>query len=135
MGNTAATTGPLLVVRAGGRRLGLPARLVRRVVRQLTVYPIPGSAPRFAGLAQLGGEPVPVVDLAVEIGTAEPTAAPTRLAVVVEIAGAGGPVPLALAVDDAVDIVTGRDGTQDGGEASGRPGLEIFDPSRLVHVG
>jgi hypothetical protein len=37
---------------------------VRRVLRALTVHPLPGSAPELQGLAEFGGEPLPVLNLA-----------------------------------------------------------------------
>ncbi len=52
-----------LVVRAGGSCYGLPASIVRHVIRDVTCHPVPGSLPRFVGLAQFAGEPLAVVDL------------------------------------------------------------------------
>ena len=52
-----------LLVRAGSLSCALPADDVVRVVRSLVCYPIPGSEPRLQGLAQYGGEPLPVLDL------------------------------------------------------------------------
>lgn len=52
-----------VLVRAGSLICALPASDVVRVVRGLTCFPIPGSKPRLLGLAQYGGEPLPVLDL------------------------------------------------------------------------
>jgi chemotaxis signal transduction protein len=62
------TTGPkeahrYLLVRSGSLNCALPASDVVRVVRGLTCFPIPGSKSRLLGLAQYGGEPLPVLDL------------------------------------------------------------------------
>ncbi len=111
--------------------MGLPVHLVRRVVRDLVVSPVPGSMPRFAGLAQLSGEPVPVLDLAVLLGAAEATGARSRLAVVVEVPGPGGARIVALAVDAAVGLEILSSGTGGGGAPGGRPALEVFDPAQL----
>ena len=52
-----------LLVRSGNLSCALPASDVVRVVRGLNCFPIPGSKPRLLGLAQYGGEPLPVLDL------------------------------------------------------------------------
>jgi chemotaxis signal transduction protein len=53
----------MLVVRSGATRFGLPVEDVVRVVRGLTCHPVPGSGRHLLGLAQYGGEPLPVLDL------------------------------------------------------------------------
>lgn len=53
-----------LLVRAGELVCALPLGAVRRVVRALPVYPLPGAAPELRGLAEFAGEPMPVLDLA-----------------------------------------------------------------------
>ncbi|HVT19746.1 MAG TPA: chemotaxis protein CheW [Thermoanaerobaculia bacterium] len=53
-----------LLVRVGGYVCALPLAAVRRVVRALTLHPLPGSAAELKGLAEYGGEPLPVLDLA-----------------------------------------------------------------------
>jgi chemotaxis signal transduction protein len=51
------------VVRSGASKYALPTADVVRVVRGLNVHPIPGSGLHLLGLAQYGGEPLPVLDL------------------------------------------------------------------------
>ncbi len=128
----------VLVVRAGGCRLALPVASLRRIVRDLQVFPLPGAEPRFAGLAQLGGEPLPVMDLGVLIGAAERTVAPNRLAVVVGIAGEAGEQLLGLAVDEAIEVKATVPGEQSA--AAGRVWVEgeelrLFDPMELRREG
>lgn len=53
----------VLIVRSGVSRCALPTEDVVRVVRDLTWHPVPGSRLHFLGLAQYGGEPLPVLDL------------------------------------------------------------------------
>jgi chemotaxis signal transduction protein len=55
--------GRFLLVRSGSLTCALPASEVVRVVRRLNFHPVPGSQPRLLGLAQYGGEPLPVLDL------------------------------------------------------------------------
>lgn len=52
-----------LLVRSGSMRCALLAADVVRIARGLVCYPIPGSQARLLGLAQYGGEPLPVLDL------------------------------------------------------------------------
>src|SRR5215208_3550285 len=56
--------GTHLLVRAGEYSCALPLTAVRRVVRALTVHPLPGAAGELEGLAEFGGEPLPVLNLA-----------------------------------------------------------------------
>jgi chemotaxis signal transduction protein len=124
----------VLVVRVGGRRLAIPVESLRRIVRALQVFPLPGAEARFAGLAQLGGEPLPVMDLGVLVGAAERTVAPNRLAVVVGIAGEAGEHLLGLAVDEAVEVMAAS--ADDQPTASGRvrvggEEIEMFDLAQL----
>jgi chemotaxis signal transduction protein len=67
-----ATDRRILVVRSGASRLAVPTEDVVRVVRDLTCYPVPGSGPHLLGLAQYGGEPLPVLDLQAMVEGAAP---------------------------------------------------------------
>jgi chemotaxis signal transduction protein len=93
-----------LVVGAGRRRCALPVATVRRVMRNLVVYPVPGSAPAFLGLAQLGGEPFPVLDLATVMSEERGAGGPRRLTIVVRGELGDGPGLVGLAVEEAVGI-------------------------------
>jgi len=53
----------VLLVRSGTLCCALPASDVVRVVRGLPCHPVPGSRTHLVGLAQYGGEPLPVLDL------------------------------------------------------------------------
>jgi len=107
---------------------------LRRIVRDLQVFPLPGAEPRFAGLAQLGGEPLPVMDLGVVVGEAERSVVPNRLAVVVGLAGSSGERLLGLAVDEVIALEATA-GNEEAGEGSrvriGDEELELFDPREL----
>lgn len=60
----AETTQRHLILRAGEYLCALPLSSVRRVVRALSVRPLPGSSDELRGLAEFAGEPLPVLDLA-----------------------------------------------------------------------
>jgi chemotaxis signal transduction protein len=96
---------PHLVVACGDRLCALPLGGVRRVVRALDTHPLPGSAPELAGLAEFGGEPVPVLDLAMMVGA---QAGPSPAFPVTVLAWVG-PVHhrelVGLAVDQALEVV------------------------------
>ena len=52
-----------LLIRSGRLTCAIPASEVVRIVRGLTCHPVPVSDAHFLGLAQYGGDPLPVLDL------------------------------------------------------------------------
>jgi chemotaxis signal transduction protein len=127
-----------LLVRAGEVVCALPIPAVRRVMRAMPVHPLPGAAAEVAGLAEFGGEPLPVLDLArlVEAPLAGTPAFPVTVVVW------AGPVErrelVGLAADEALEVapvdevVAGAAGAFVAGEAEalGRP-VRLLDPSAL----
>ena len=98
------STGSHLLVQAGEYVCALPLVSVRRVVRSLTVHPLPGSAPELEGLAEFGGEPLPVLNLARMVNAA-PGANPSYPVTVVIWAGpAEAREIMGLAVDAALEV-------------------------------
>jgi len=93
-----------LIVRAGTTLYDLPVGRIRRILRALAVHPLAGSVPALLGLGQLGGEPIGVLDLGRLVN---PKAVPSEpgVSVVVRVGPAEGPETVALAVDDALEIV------------------------------
>jgi chemotaxis signal transduction protein len=81
--------GSHLLVRAGDFICALPLSSVRRVMRALTVHPLPGAAPELKGLSEFAGEPMPVLDLARLVG-APPGASPPFPVTIVAWAGPPG---------------------------------------------
>lgn len=101
----AATEDRFLLVQAGEDRCVLPLGRVRRIVRDLTVQPLPGTTPELKGLAEFGGEPLPVLDLARLVGAA-PGANPAYPVTVIAWAGADEALELVgLAVDSVIEVV------------------------------
>jgi chemotaxis signal transduction protein len=93
-----------LLVRAGEYVCALPLAAVRRVVRALPLHPLPGSAPELRGLAEFGGDPLPVLDLA-RLARAPQGANPVHPVTVVAWAGSGEERELVgLAADAALDV-------------------------------
>ena len=98
------STGSHLLVLAGEYVCALPLISVRRVVRALPVHPLPGSAPELAGLAEFGGEPLPVLNLARMVNAA-PGANPAYPVTVVVWAGpAESRELMGLAADAALEV-------------------------------
>ncbi len=94
-----------LLVQAGVDRCALPLARVRRIVRELQVTPLAGASPELKGLAEFGGEPLPVLDLARLVGA---TPGPTPLYPVTVIGWAGpeaGRELVGLAVDSVIEVV------------------------------
>ena len=54
---------PHLVVRAGRVLFALPSAEIRRVMRNMTIYPVPGSGQHVLGLSRFGGEALVVYSL------------------------------------------------------------------------
>jgi chemotaxis signal transduction protein len=93
-----------LLVRAGEYVCALPLAVVRRVVRALPLHPLPGSAPELRGLAELAGEPLPVLDLG-RLARAPQGANPAHPVTIVAWAGPEGARELiGLAADAALDV-------------------------------
>jgi purine-binding chemotaxis protein CheW len=94
-----------LLVQTGDYVCALPLVRVQRVVRALTVHPLPGAAAELLGLAEFGGEPLPVLDLGRLVG-APPGANPAAPVTIVARVGPAPAEELAgLAADAALDIV------------------------------
>lgn len=99
------STGSHLLVQAGEYLCALPLVSVRRVVRSLMVHPLPGSSPELAGLAEFGGEPLPVLNLARMVNAA-PGANPAYPVTIVVWAGPpDAREMMGLAADAALEVV------------------------------
>ena len=97
--------GTHLLVRAGEYVCALPLGSVRRVVRALTVHPLPGAAGELEGLAEFSGEPLPVLNLG-RLINAPPGANPAfPVTVVVWLGPAGTREMVGLAADAALEVV------------------------------
>jgi chemotaxis signal transduction protein len=98
------STGSHLLVQAGEYVCALPLISVRRVLRVLPVHPLPGSAPELEGLAEFGGEPLPVLSLA-RLVDAAPGANPAYPVTIVVWAGsADSREMVGLAADAALEV-------------------------------
>lgn len=96
--------GTHLLVRAGEYACGLPLAAVRRVVRALTVHPLPGAAGELEGLAEFGGEPLPVLNLA-RLVNASPGANPSYpVTVVVWVGPAEAREMIGFTADAALEV-------------------------------
>lgn len=96
--------GTHLLVRAGEYVCALPLASVRRVVRAVTVHPLPGASGELEGLAELGGEPLPVLNLG-RLINAPPGANPAfPVTVVVWLGPAGAREMVGLSADAALEV-------------------------------
>lgn len=99
------SAGSHLLVQAGEYVCALPLISVRRVLRTLAVHPLPGSGPELEGLAEFGGEPLAVVNLA-RMVRAAPGANPAFPVTIVVWAGPqDGRELLGLTADAALEVV------------------------------
>jgi chemotaxis signal transduction protein len=109
-------TGNHLLVRAGEYVCALPLGSVRRIVRALTVHPLPGASPELCGLAEFAGEPMPVLDLARLVGAPPGAGAAHPVTVVV---WTGPPETRAMAgleADAALEVTDIPPGSLVGGD-------------------
>ncbi len=96
-----------LLVRSATTVFGLPLTAVRRILRSVRLYPLPGARPELLGLVQHGGEPLAVLDLA---AVALPGTTPSGAAPLVVVVSVGRPEPadqaetVGLAVDEALTV-------------------------------
>lgn len=95
-----------LLVRTGELVCALPLVAVRRVVKALSIHPLPGAAPELKGLAEFGGEPLPVLDLG-RMVSAPPGANPPFPVTVIVWTGSQEVERelVGLAADEAMDLV------------------------------
>ena len=121
-----ASEGRYLLVRAGDSRCAIPARGVRRVVRNLPCHPFPGGKPHFVGFSQFGGEPLAVIDLHTLI-TGEEARIHHGATVILGHGSRGGRTVIGLAVDEAFRVVVFADQgtkTRSGGVVEGTRTLD-----------
>ncbi len=120
-----------LLVRLGDATVALPAGSVRRVVRSLRLFPLPGAGEGLIGLAEFAGEPLAVLDLSRMLGL-ESAAGPTPAVTVVAWVGAPEERELVgLAVDEALEVAE----LEIGAALAGGGELLVGDrPVRLVDL-
>ena len=90
-----------LLVRAGDRWCALPLAQVRRVIKALKLYPLPGAGAEIAGLAEVDGEPLVILSLERLIDAPPGAGSDLPIALLVEPGGE----PIGLLADEAGDIV------------------------------
>lgn len=93
-----------LLVRSGGHRCAIPVESAKLVTRAPRVYPLPNSAPRLLGLAQVAGEPVAIVDLHALLDPEGGPGAAHQLTVIIRKSDGGS--SLGLAVDEAFGVIS-----------------------------
>jgi chemotaxis signal transduction protein len=94
-----------LIVRTEDQRWALDLRSVRRILKSIITFPVPGAQPELLGLCQWRGEPLPLLDLQVLLEGGEPSAANSKVTVVVRIISGDEREYFGLAVDEAIDVV------------------------------
>ncbi len=98
------SAGSHLLVQAGEYVCALPLRSVRRVLRALTIHPLPGTTDELKGLAEFGGEPLAVLELARLVG-APPGAKPAYpVTIVVWVGPQDARELVGLAADAALEV-------------------------------
>ncbi|HEY0836274.1 MAG TPA: chemotaxis protein CheW [Azospirillum sp.] len=130
-----------VVFSVADRRLALPGGAVRRVVPMPRLERLPGQPPVLAGVAVLGGEAVPVLNLAALFGL--PAGAPgvytplllteqggRALALLVDAVQAVGPADGPILAD--ADAGASFNGCVAGVWRRGAETVHVLDPARLL---
>jgi chemotaxis signal transduction protein len=104
-------------MRAGGYAYGIPVASVLEVTRMVALSPLPDGPSWMAGVVDLRGLPVPVVDLAARLGRAAQAPVLDRRIVVT-----GDPAdPVGLIVDDVTGVAPAGPSSGDAGGAPASP--------------
>ncbi len=132
-----------LLVQAGTDYCALPLARVRRIVRELQITPLAGASAELKGLAEFGGEPLPVLELARLVG-ASPGPTPLYPVTVIGWAGPDGALELVgLSVDSVVEVVpvpadtvvAGGEGVVRGEAAVGERDVRVISMAALGRAG
>lgn len=132
----------VLVFHIGPERYALPLAAVQRVLPAAHLKALPGTPPYVAGLLDLHGEPVPVIDVSRLAGIpAEALRYDTRI-LLVEVPAAGGMRRVGLLAEGVAGVSTLDGPAMDAGVvaapwlgrvASGGAGmLQLLEPERLL---
>lgn len=125
-----------LLVQVGEDLCLLPLDRVRRIVRELSVAPLPGTTAELKGLAEFGGEPLPVLDLG-QLTNAAPGPNPSYSVTVIAWAGPSEARELiGLAVDAVLEVVAvAPDSVAAGGDGVVRGEAMLGDrPVRVISL-
>jgi len=142
-GGVAPADDRYLLVQAGDEKCALPLDRVRRIVRALSVTPLPGASAELKGLAEFGGEPLTVLDFSRLLGAA-PGASPAYPVTVIAWAGPDESHELVgLQVDAVLEVVSvpadniaaGGDGIVRGDVSLGGEPVRVISLSVLGSVG
>jgi purine-binding chemotaxis protein CheW len=138
----AAPREPLLLLAAGGRRLALPLGRVREIVTARPITRLPGAESGVAGLVNVRGRMITVLDLGTRLGAHPATDAPGHRVVVLEHRGRS----VGLAVEEVLRILQAdptsfappepSDQGRDFLKATGRVeehAFTVLDPDSLFH--
>jgi chemotaxis signal transduction protein len=128
-----------LIVRSGVHRCALPLECVRRVLPAVSVHPVPGAEVPLLGLAQLGSEPLLVLDLEAIVSGKRRHVSHRPNVLTVLVPTRDGPVIVGLSIDEAVEVFCCPDGpliSNDDDPSVLWSTVRVDDgqPIRLIHV-
>jgi chemotaxis signal transduction protein len=120
-----------LLARAGDCWCAIPLEDLRRVLPAVKLHPLPGAGWEIAGLAELDGEPLVVLNLEHLVGA--PAGASADYPVTLVVAAGSRRETIGLAADEAGDIVQ-LDPAQASGERRGVAVGELAVGERVVRL-
>ncbi|MEI6235440.1 MAG: chemotaxis protein CheW [Planctomycetota bacterium] len=134
---------PWIILRVDRLEYALHINVIVEVLRMVAVRPLPDAYPWIAGIMNIRGRGVPVMDLRKRLGMPAIPYTPQMIIVVIEVAGS----PLGIIVDQAVeflaipeetirppDRVSGDSGILSGVAHAGERLILILDPRCLMAV-
>lgn len=104
---TLASSGKYLTFQVGGEHYGIPVDRTREIIRVSTITGVPQMPEHVKGVINLRGRIVPVVDLRIRFGLANPEIHERTCIIVVQITNAAGSTSaLGLMVDAVEEVVS-----------------------------
>jgi purine-binding chemotaxis protein CheW len=95
-----------VVFSLGGEMFALPVGTVREILDHRAAFRMPQGPPWFAGLIDVRGEAVPMVDLRIRLGLAAAEIGVTTRILVIDVPLDDRPLKLGLLVDRVLDVAS-----------------------------
>lgn len=87
-------------------RFALPVEVVREILDMQTLFRLPEAPAHVAGLADVRGRPVPVIDLRTRLGLPPQEATPHTRILVLEVEAAGRGLTIGLIADRVFEVAS-----------------------------
>lgn len=103
---TRVTNVEAVVFNLGGETFALPVGTVREILDYREAFQVPQGPAWLAGLIEVRGEAIPMIDLRVRLGLSAATVSPMTRILVVDVDCGDRPLTLGVIVDRVLDVAT-----------------------------